>query len=84
MRRPHLTAAIAYAAVTVLYFARILSDPTRMASFLYGDGFAMLWNLWWAKRSVTTLQSPFATDVLSWPHEASLVFHPLDPFEGTW
>jgi hypothetical protein len=82
MRRRHLAAAGLYAAATVYYFGAILRAPTGHVAFPWGDGYALLWDYWWAYRSATTLQSPFRTNLLSWPHEASLVFHPLDLFDG--
>jgi len=82
MRRRHLAAAGLYALATVYYFAGIVRHPTSMLSFLWGDGFALLWDYWWANRCATALVSPFRTSLLSWGHEASLVFHPLDLFDG--
>jgi hypothetical protein len=82
MRRRHLAAAGLYAVATAYYFGAILRVPTVHTAFPFGDGFALLWDYWWAYRSVMTLESPFRTNLLSWPHEASLVFHPLDLFDG--
>ena len=48
-----------------------------------GDGWQMLWNLWWTKKALLDLHAnPFYTTYLYHPQGASLYFHTLNIFNG--
>ena len=42
------------------------------------DGWGYLWDLWWIKRSLSELRSPFHTQLLYFPYGAQLYFHTLN------
>ncbi len=57
----------------------------KMDSELIGighDGYQSLWNLWWVKRSILGLSSPYVTDHLYYPYGADLYVHTLSPAAG--
>lgn len=48
-----------------------------------GDGFQMVWNVWWVNKAVTELHcSPWYTYDLHYPHGTSLLAHTLHPYKG--
>jgi hypothetical protein len=77
-----LAAALLLAAAGWIYGPALLHPFTDLPFFI-GDGATSVWNYWWAKRSLIDLGvSPFATDLLTYPHQVSLVFHSLDLLHG--
>ncbi len=82
-RSAHLAAATCYLIATLAFGHEILLNLSSRLTFASGDGNAILWGLWWARRSLLGLHTnPFSTTWLTYPHEASLVFHPLDLLHG--
>src|SRR3990172_2719676 len=51
-------------------------------SFFPFDGWQFLWNLWWVKYSVLSLEYPFHTEHLLYPQGSDLYLHPLTFVNG--
>ena len=48
-----------------------------------GDGLQMVWNIWWANRSITELhQLPWHTTALFYPEGTHLLVHTFHPLKG--
>src|SRR3990170_4481845 len=57
----------------------------KMSTQLIGDGgdaYQSLWNLWWVKRSLLSLENPYVTSFLYYPYGADLYVHSLSPAAG--
>jgi drug/metabolite transporter superfamily protein YnfA len=79
----HLTAAALYIGATVAFCYPVALHPLTQSFSSLGDGLLSFWDYWWAHKSLVELHtSPFRTTYLSYPHEASLVFHVLDLLHG--
>ncbi|RJP25063.1 MAG: hypothetical protein C4520_02800 [Candidatus Abyssobacteria bacterium SURF_5] len=79
---PHLTAALLYAAITLLYTypqvtdlsAGVIVSPIGSSS----DYNIVMWDAWWVKKALIDLRTnPFRTTYLFYPNGASLVLHEL-------
>lgn len=46
------------------------------------DGYQHMWNLWWFKHRVLSLENPFRTDMLFYPQGSDLYMHTLTPVNG--
>lgn len=78
-----LTPALLYAAVSLYLCAGLAWRPLTRVPFFAGDAMLDFWNYWWARHALLDLHaSPFATDLLSYPHQVSLVFHAHDFLHG--
>lgn len=78
-----LAPALLYFAITLYFCAGIVLRPLSHITFFVGDAFLNFWNYWWVRQSLLELHtSPFATTYLTYPHQASLVFHAHDFLHG--
>jgi hypothetical protein len=79
----HAGPAALYLLLTLYLGYGLVRHPLTHVPFTAGDGWLTFWNYWWARRAVFTLYAnPFRTRYLSYPHEASLVFHSHDFLHG--
>jgi hypothetical protein len=83
VRRPHLGAVVLFGIVTLYAGARLLRHPSHLMPPPAGDVWVTFWNYWWTRKALFDLHvNPFHTAYLSYPHEASLVFHAHDFLHG--
>ena len=78
----HLLACGIYLAGYCLFVLPVLA---RFTTHIYSgaiDGPQFLWNYWWVRHAVTSLESPWYTDFLFHPDGISLVAGTLAPLNG--
>lgn len=80
---PHLYALSGYALLTLLFtYPMVLNIGSKLIG-IGGDGWQMVWNLWWTKKALLDLHAnPFYTTYLYHPQGVSLYFHTLNIFNG--
>jgi hypothetical protein len=79
----HLGPVALLVGVTGFFCSGIVAHPLTHTLVFGGDGFVTFWNYWWARQSLVTLEAnPLHTTYLTYPHDASLVFHSHDLLHG--
>lgn len=74
-----------FAAATIVQtwpLAKHAKNSITVWSFFPFDAWQFLWNLWWVKRSVLSLENPFHTEHLFYPQGSDLYLHPLTFVNG--
>jgi len=46
------------------------------------DSYQVMWNLWWVKEQILSLENPFRTEALFYPQGSDLYMHTLTPVNG--
>lgn len=81
--RVHGVPAALLLVASALIYGPTLLQPSTHLPFVVTDGTLTVWNYWWAKKALIDLRTnPFATDLLTYPKTASLVFHSHDLLHG--
>jgi len=78
--RPELAAALGYLLLSCFYAWRVVWNFTSHLAGHGGDGWQNVWNMWWFKKALLSLQNPYFTDMLHHPDGHTLLFHTLNPF----
>lgn len=85
--RKNIPIALAYFGLAIIFtYPQITGLTTAVPQSPLGlssDPYLMLWNAWWAKKSLINLiTNPFFTDYLFYPKGTSLAFHELTLLNG--